>query len=423
MPGPPRHVHLLSMHTSPLAQPGVGDAGGMNVYVAHLAAELAAGGIPVTLWAARLSETDPPRRRLADRLEVRHVTLPGLADPDKNQLRHHVGAFADAIVAGAGDGSGQVVHAHYWLSAVAGAAVADRLGVPLVTSLHTSALVKNLHASVGETPEPDFRIAGERYVVGASDALVVNTPTEARQLHELYRAPVESLHVITPGIDPHIHHPAREDPRDAVDAAAAADARVEILMAARLQPLKGPELLIEAIRLLAPDRLPVHLTIVGDGDPDYLAHLRRLVARYALDASISIVPAVPGPLLADRMRAADIVAVPSSSETFGLVALEAQACATPVVASRIDGLTDAVRDRRTGVLVADRTPRAWADALRALVLDPARRRALGRAGAVRAAGMTWAVTAERIATVYASVLRHGHHAAVPVSTADVPACC
>ncbi|WP_194793122.1 glycosyltransferase [Raineyella fluvialis] len=408
MPGLPRHVHMLSMHTSPMAQPGVGDAGGMNVYVAHLAAMLAAQGIDVTLWAARLHDGEPSRRRLGERLEIRHVDLPGGPHRDKNGLRHHLGAFAEAVVEGAGPGPGQVVHAHYWLSAMAGAEVADRLGAPLVTSLHTSALVKNLRASVGERPEPAFRIAGERSVVEASDALVVNTPTEARQMHELYGAPLDRLHVITPGIDPHVHHPPRNDPRDTRPGV---DDPIEILMAARLQPLKGPELLIEAMRLLAPDRLPVHATIIGDGNADYLARLRELVDRYDLGAAIAFEPAVPGAVLAERMRAADIVAVPSSSETFGLVALEAQACGAPVVASRIDGLAEAVRDRRTGVLVADRTPRAWADALRALALDPAHRRALGRAGAVRAAGMTWAVTAERVAEVYSSVLRHGHRAA------------
>ncbi len=408
MPGQPRHVHMLSLHTSPLAQPGVGDAGGMNVYVAHLAAMLARRGIPVTVWAARLEDGQPLHRRLGPHLDVRHVPLPGMTRADKNDLRHHVGAFAAAVVDGADKGPDQLVHAHYWLSGLAGAEVADRLGLPLVTSLHTSALVKNLRASVGETPEPDFRIDGERLVVAASDALVVNTPTEARQMHELYDAPADRLQVITPGIDPAVHHPPSPDPRDV---APTVDTPVEIVMAARLQPLKGPELLIEAVRLLAPDRLPVHATIIGDGAPGYLARLRDLVVRNSLESMVSFAPAVPGPVLADRMRAADIVVVPSSSETFGLVALEAQACGTPVVASRIDGLTDAVRDRRTGLLVADRTPRAWADALRALVLNPARRRALGHAGAERAAGMTWAVTAERVAEVYGTVLRHGHRAA------------
>ncbi|MEA5155088.1 glycosyltransferase [Raineyella sp.] len=412
MPGQPRHVHMLSMHTSPLAQPGVGDAGGMNVYVAHLAAMLADCGIPVTLWAARLEGGQPLHRWLGPRLDVRHVPLPGVVQIEKNDLRHHVGAFAAAVAAavadGAGEGPGQVVHAHYWLSGLAGVEVADRLGVPLVTSLHTSALVKNLRASVGETPEPDFRVAAERCVVAASDALVVNTPTEARQMHELYGAPVDRLHVITPGIDPAVHHPPSPDLRDIPPTV---DTPVEILMAARLQPLKGPELLIEAVRLLAPDRLPVHATIIGDGSAGYLARLRDLVARNGLEPMVSFAPALPGPALADRMRAADIVVVPSSSETFGLVALEAQACGTPVVASRIDGLTDAVRDGRTGLLIADRTPRAWADALRALILNPARRRALGRAGAERAAGMTWAVTAERVAAVYGSALHHGHRAA------------
>lgn len=405
MSAPPQHVHMLSMHTSPLTRPGVGDAGGMNVYVAHLSRQLAESGIPVTIWTTRRSPEEAERVEVADGLDVRHVTLPG-ARPgtvDKNALRHHVNDFAAAVLHGASARCRQLVHAHYWLSGMAGLRIATALDAPLVTGLHTSALVKNLRAAAGEHPEPDFRVAGERAVVGASDALVVNTSTEAGQMMGLYGARAERLHVITPGIDPAVQHPPLPDPRDDP---ADQDRPVEVLMAARLQPLKGPGLLVEAIRLLVAEGLPVHATIVGNGDPDYLGRLRSLVNQYGLERHVTFCHALSAEQLADRMRAADIVAVPSSSETFGLVALEAQACATPVVASRIDGLTAAVLDGQTGLLVGQRTPAAWADALRRLVLDPDLRRRLGRAAAVRAGTMTWADTAARTAALYCHLLAH-----------------
>lgn len=397
---------MLSMHTSPLAQPGVGDAGGMNVYVAHLSRELAARGIPVTIWTARRTAADPDCVVVREGLDVRHVPLPGtvVGALGKNDLRHHVEAFAEAVVGAVGTAAGQLVHAHYWLSGIAGLQVAEGLAAPLVTSLHTSAHVKNLRAAAGEDPEPDFRVEGEQQVVDGSDALVVNTTTEAGQMVDLYGARPERLHVITPGIDPMVHHPPRPDPRDAKPDPATP---VEVLMAARLQPLKGPGLLVEAIRRLVADGLPVHATVIGNGDPDYLGRLRSLVSQYGLESRITFVHALPAALLADRMRAADIVAVPSSSETFGLVALEAQACATPVVASRIDGLAEAVRDGSTGLLVGERTPTAWAEALRTLVLDPGLRRRLGAAAAARAGVMTWSATASRTAEVYTQLLEHG----------------
>lgn len=398
----PQHVHMLSMHTSPLAQPGVGDAGGMNVYVAHLSRELAELGVPVTMWAARRDPEDPDRVVVADGLDVRHVTLP--AGPDggvgKNDLRHHVDAFADAVSRVAGNAPGQLVHAHYWLSGVAGLRVAGLLGVPLVSTLHTAALVKNLRAAVGEDPEPDYRIAGEQQVVEGSDALVVNTVTEGRQMVDLYGARASHLHVITPGIDPTVHHPPHPDPRDGMST----EGPVEVLMAARLQPLKGPGLLIEAIHILVADHVRLHLTIVGSGDPDYLRWLHWLVDRHGLASEVTFRPALPAPALAAQMRSADILAVPSSSETFGLVALEEQACATPVLASRIDGLTGAVQNGFTGILVPERTPQAWAAALRTLIEDPALRRRLGRAAADRAGGMTWASTAAQTVEVYSDLL-------------------
>lgn len=403
----PQHVHLLSMHTSPLARPGVGDAGGMNVYISHLARRLAAGGVPVTIWTARSRDDEPDRVPVAEGLDVRHVGLPGVRPGNwgKNDLRHHVDEFVEAVIAGTARGPGQVVHAHYWLSGLAGLGIAAALEAPLVTSLHTSALVKNLRAAPGEDPEPEFRIVGEQRVVDGSDALVVNTSTEAGQMMQLYGARARALHVITPGVDPALHHPPQPDPRDAVDDGGEQSA-VEVLMAARLQPLKGPGLLLDAVRLLVAEGHPVHATIIGNGDPDYLGRLRSLASQYELERHVTFCHALPAAQLADRMRTADIVAVPSSSETFGLVALEAQACATPVVASRVDGLTAAVRDRETGVLVGQRTPAAWADALRGLVVDGELRRRLGRAAAARAGTMTWADTADRTAALYAHLLAH-----------------
>ncbi len=400
MSPPPSHVHMLSMHTSPIARPGSGDAGGMNVYVSQLARRLAGDGVPVTLHALRRLRSEPVHLRLADGLDIHHHEVAGALGAPKEELPAHVDAFTRAVLAAAEPGPGQLVHAHYWLSGLAGLDIAAALDAPLVSCLHTSALVKNLRAAPGQPLEGAERIAGERRVVTGSQALVVNTSTEAGQMADLYGADPDRLRVIAPGVDPGLHHPPRPDLRDAPGPARP----MEILMAARLQPLKGPDLLISAVAELAGRGVAVHATITGDGPAGYMSWLRRLTARLAVADRIAFVPAMPPGDLAERMRRADVVAVPSASETYGLVALEAQACATPVVASRADGLTSAVADGRTGVLVASRTPEAWADTLAALAADPTRRRTLGRAGAVRAGRHTWSVVAERTARLYADLL-------------------
>lgn len=409
------HVHMVSVHTSPLDQPGVGDAGGMNVYVLQLASELAAAGTPVTLWSTRLSARHPAYRCLAPGLDIHHLDLAGAASATKNDLRHLTDDFAAAMAARIDPEAPAILHAHYWISGLAAMAVPG--GLPLVTSLHTAALVKNLRAAPDEPREPEFRVRAERRVLAASDAIIANTATEARQLARLYNAPRQRLHVIPPGVDPQVFRPDRDNVRSRTvpaakgpageESAGVDPAPVRIVMAARLQPLKGPELLIDAAALLQSD--PRHaggfrVEIIGDGDPGYLARLRQQVAEADLGGVVEFVAPMPAVELAEVLRGADIVAVPSSSETFGLVALEAQACGTAVVASRVDGLEAAVADGCTGILVAQRTPQAWARALGALVQDPRRRRELGRNGARRAASLSWEAAARRTVELYRELM-------------------
>ncbi|WP_051215230.1 glycosyltransferase [Granulicoccus phenolivorans] len=390
----------MSLHTSPLDLPGRGDAGGMNVYVAQLARQLVAQGEQVIMYALRRRSDQAAVVDLPDGSRVHHLDL-GAIGRAKEDLPAYVDAFAAAcgdLVAA--DPSPGILHAHYWLSAVAGRQIAARTGLRLVTCLHTTARAKNERRGPGDVIEPESRARAEQAVIAETDALVVNTVAEGEQLTRLYAADPARIAVIAPGIDPEIHHPPSPDPRDMV-----ARDPMRVLLAGRLQSLKGPQVLIAALALLRDSGRDVVARIIGDGAPEFVAGLRAQIAAAALTDRVELLPSRPAAALAEQMRAADVVAVPSSSETFGLVALEAQGCATPVVATRVDGLEVAVRDGRTGLLVDSRDPAAWAAALGALADDPARRRTLGRAGAAYAAGHSWARVAREHRALYARLTR------------------
>lgn len=390
-------IHLVTLHTSPLDRPGVGDAGGMNVYVAQLARQLVAQGEQVEMYAVRRRPDQAELVELADGSRVHHLDVGAIG-----RAKEELPAFVDAFAAACGDlvaadpDPRAILHAHYWLSAAAGVQIAERTGLRLVTCLHTTARAKNERRGPGDVTEPESRAEAELAVIADTDALVVNTAAEGAQLSRLYAADPTRINVIAPGIDPTIHHPPSPDPRDMV-----ARTPMRILLAGRLQPLKGPQVLIEALALLRDAGRDVAARIVGDGAPDFLAELRARVAELGLADRVEFIPSLPAAELAEQMRTADVVAVPSSSETFGLVALEAQGCATPVVATRADGLEVAVRDGRTGLLVDTRDPSDWAEVLGTLVDDPARRRMLGRAAASYAAEHSWARVARDHRALYA----------------------
>ncbi|WP_320414960.1 glycosyltransferase [Kocuria sp. cx-116] len=394
---PPR-VLLVSMHTSPVDQPGSGDAGGMNVYVLHLARSLSRRG-----WAVDMAtlDRDPSHpagvsvNQLPDGPRLLAVAVPGAATAPKQRLPAFALAFGRALAAFYHDDAVPLlVHAHYWLSAVASREIRAQLNIPLMLTLHTSAAVKNLRAGPGENPEPVARERAEQEVVATSCTLVVNTPAEADHMVELYGAPRERIRVIPPGVDPAVFYPVVKTaphPHRAAQSDRVGAPPFTVLCAGRMQPLKGPQVLVAALGLLrrTHPESAVHLILAGAGSPEFLAELHRLTQDHGVADAVQFRGSMPAAELAELMRSADAVAMPSSSETFGLVALEAQACGTPVLATNVDGLRYAVQDHRTGWLVPGRTPQLWAEALYRAASNPEHWRAMSRAAAERARELTW----------------------------------
>lgn len=406
---PLRRVAMVSMHTSPLTQPGAGDAGGLNVYVLEAARRLAARGIEVEIFTRATSSAQESVAHPAPGVLVRHVTAGPYEGLIKEDLPGQLCAFAAGVMrqtALAPEGHYDVVHTHYWLSGQVGWLVADRWGVPLVHTMHTMARVKNGHLGADDSPEPPGREIGEQQVAEVADALVANTDQEARELIELYRADPAKVHVVPPGVDLDVFAPGDH-------AAARAELGLDagdllLLFVGRIQPLKAPDLLVRAAARVARDSqlgARVRVAILGGasgngtGQP---AALAELADGLGIGDRVSITPPVTRAELATWMRAADLVVVPSHSESFGLVAIEAAACGTPVVAADVGGLPRAVGPG--GVLVRGRETGVWAAVIADLLADPARRSELGRLGAQHARSFGWDATVERLIEVYSSAI-------------------
>ncbi|CAN5297413.1 D-inositol-3-phosphate glycosyltransferase [soil metagenome] len=398
-------VAMISLHTSPLDQPGTGDAGGMNVYVLELSRQLASRGVAVDIFTRATSSSQPPVVEAGDLVTVRHVPAGPFQGLSKTELPGQLCTFAREVFRTeiTRPGGYDAVHSHYWLSGQVGALARDRWGVPLIHSMHTMAKVKNESLATGDTPEPAARVIGEEQVVAAADLLIANTDIEAKQLINFYDAEAGRVEVIYPGVCLDKFLPV---PGARATLGLAADALV-LLFAGRIQPLKAPDVLVRAVALLV-DRHPEirpRLVVPIVGGPsgsglDRPRSLEALVADLGVDDVVRFIPPVTQPELATWYSAATLVAVPSYNESFGLVAAEAQACGTPVVAAAVGGLPTVVADRRSGLLVDGHDPEEWSRALARVVLDPALRDSLA-AGALRqAAEFSWDVTAERTLEAY-----------------------
>lgn len=407
-----RRVAMISLHTSPLDQPGTGDAGGMNVYVIELSKRLAAQGIEVDIFTRATSSALDPVVACGDGVTVRHIHAGPFEGLTKSELPGQLCVFAREVLraeAAQPLGHYDVVHSHYWLSGQVGALARDRWGVPLVHSMHTMAKVKNEALAAGDTPEPPARIIGEEQVVEAADRLVANTDLEAKQLINLYDAEPARVEVVHPGVDLSVFRP-RDRQQARADLGLPADAAV-LLFAGRLQPLKAPDVLLRAVAALLerrPDLRPrLVVPIVGGPSGSGLEHpesLAQLAASLGLDGPDGVVRFVPPVAQDDLARwcaASTLVAVPSYNESFGLVAAEAQATGTPVVAAAVGGLTTVVRDGHSGLLVDGHDPHAWSDALARIVDDEALRARLGAGALEQARRFSWEHTAERTLAVYA----------------------
>lgn len=408
---------MLSVHTSPLAQPGTGDAGGMNVYVLQTAIELARRGTQVEIFTRATSSNDEPLVEAAPGVLVRNVVAGPFEGLDKHDLPTQLCPFAAEVLRQEArhlPGHYDLIHSNYWLSGQVGWLARDRWRVPMVHTAHTLAAVKNLYLAEGDTPEPAARVIGEKQIVAESDRLVANTAEEARQLVELYGADPEHIDVVLPGADLTRYRPGDR-------AAARAELGLPhneriVAFVGRIQPLKAPDVLVRAAAQMLADEdartgmdatRPLRVLIVGGPSGTGLERpdaLIELASALGISDRVTFLPPQPPHRLVQVYRAADLVAVPSYNESFGLVAIEAQASGTPVLAADVGGLGTAVRDGATGLLVPGHQTADWAAALRLLLDDPARLEQMGTAAVEHASNFSWAHTADGLLDSYSAAL-------------------
>jgi D-inositol-3-phosphate glycosyltransferase len=415
-----RALAVLSLHTSPLAQPGTGDGGGMNVYVRELSAHLARSGVCIEVFTRAEDPSAPPVVQVEPGFRVHHVPAGPFDRVAKEALPDLVDEWTDRVaelLTGPGvAGPIDAIHANYWLSGVAGHTLKHRLDLPLISTFHTLDRVK-AEASPEETAasEPARRALAEAETIGCSDAVLASCSVEASQLSDLYGAPPERVEIVAPGVDLAFFGPG--DQRQARRAIGFHSDDPVMLFVGRIQPLKGLTVAVEALARLrqasggagrvsggagqdsrSRGRL-ARTTLIVVGGPsgphgaDELAAVRAMVARHHLEAAVRWVPPQPHEMLSTFFRAADVCVVPSHSESFGLVALEAAACGVPVVAAAVGGLTTLIDDGESGYLIESRDPQAYADCLAALLSDGEMAARFGWAGRERAQRYTWASAA------------------------------
>ncbi len=403
-------VAMISLHTSPLDQPGTGDAGGMNVYVLELARRLAERQVEVDVFTRATGSSLAPVVDVSDGIRVHHVSAGPYEGLTKQELPAQLCVFAREVLRTEAynlPGYYDLVHSHYWLSGQVGALARDRWGVPLVHTMHTMGKVKNASMATGDTPEPAARLIGEEQVVAAADMLVANTDDEAKQLIDLYDADPGRVEVVHPGVDLTTF-------RDVGQAAARERLGVPaagplITFVGRIQPLKAPDVMLRAVAVLLerrPDlRSTLTVAVVGGPSGSGLEHpdsLVRLAEELGISALVRFVPPVVQGELVDWYAASSLVCVPSYNESFGLVAIEAQATGTPVVAAAVGGLTTAVRDGRSGLLVADHEPASYAAAFDRVLHEPGLHTTLASGAEAHAQQFGWDRTADQMIKVYAA---------------------
>lgn len=408
---PPRRVAVMSVHTSPLEQPGTGSAGGMNVYITQSARAMARRGVAVEVFTRATSSEQPPTVELADGVLVRHIPAGPYEPLGREELPAQLCAFTSGVLrteAFQEPGYYDVIHSHYWLSGQVGWLARQRWGVPLVHSAHTLAKVKNASLADGDTPEPRTRVFGEEQVAAEADRLVANTPVEADELVNLYDADPAMVQTVTPGVDLE-----RFTPGDASASAAARTAlglpqhAIVLGFAGRIQPLKAPDVLLHAAAELLRREPSLRDRLVllvaggasgnGAGQPNAL---RELAVSLGIEDQVRFLPPQGGQDLVRVFRASDAVVVPSYNESFGLVALEAQACGTPVVAAEVGGLPVAVRHGQSGLLVGSHRAPEWADSLAEITSRPGRQAELAAGAREHARWFSWERTTDALLSTY-----------------------
>jgi len=397
------------VHTSPLDQPGAGDAGGMNIYVVESAERMAAMGVSVDIFTRRHNPDLPDMVELSSGVRVRHLNI-GACSATKEELPALIPNLSEAFSKVLENEKYDVLHSHYWISGKVAMPVAKKFGIPLAHTMHTMARVKNMNLAEGERPEPMIRVQGETQVVAAANALIANTDAEAASLVSLYEACPDNVSVVSPGVDLYTFTvgSGRKAAREAVGLPQ--DAHI-LAFVGRIQPHKGPEVLIRAVAEMlnhSPHLRPKLITIIMGGASGSglgeVERLKDLVSWLNISDVVRFENPVPRAQIPQWYRAADLVCVPSYSESFGLVALEAQACGTPVVATAVGGLRTAVADGISGVLVDGHDPRAWSSVLARLIQEPQRRVLLSMGAIEHASHFGWDATARGTLDIYDRII-------------------
>ena len=402
-------IAVLMVHTSPLEQPGIGDAGGMNIYVVESAQRMAVMGVAVDIFTRRTHASETDIVEISPGVRVRYFDC-GHGTLTKEQLPVHIAGLSKEFLRIVKEENYDAIHSHYWISGKVAMPAAKELGIPLVHTMHTMARVKNLNLAEGETPEPMIRVQGETQVVAAAQALVANTDAEAASLVSLYDACPDIVHVVAPGVDLYTFTPGQGRSAARAVVGIPQDSLV-VTFVGRIQPHKGPEVLIRATSELVKHspllRNKLIVNVIGGAsgaNTEEVDRLKELATWLGIDDVVRFAPPVARGDLAQWYRAADLVVVPSYSESFGLVALEAQACGTPVVATAVGGLRTAVADGISGVLVDGHDPKAWSSVIARLLQEPQRRVLLSMGAIEHASHFGWDATARGTLDIYDQVI-------------------
>lgn len=401
-----RRVAFLSMHTSPLDQPGAGEAGGMNVYMNDLAGALASRGVETTVFTRRNDPSPPEMIKTASGYRVSLIDAGPPRPAPAGALAEWVGDYAGRVIDRMREEGGyDLVHSHYWLSGWAGRMVKQSLGLPLANSFHTLGRVKDATRRPGQPPEPLSRIAAENEVIAAADCVIVSSEYEADELIGHYRADPGRVCINPPGIDLRLFQPGDR---------AAARRRLGmgdeplILFAGRIQPLKGADVAVRALATVRESLPGARLALVGgpsgpDGEAE-LAAVRREAARLGAEGAVTFYGPRPHREMPLFYQAADALAAPSRSESFCLVAVEGQACGTPVVAANVGGLRYVVSDRRSGILVDGWEAADYGRALLSVLQSPALREKLSAGAIANAERFGWELSTERLLELYKGIM-------------------
>jgi D-inositol-3-phosphate glycosyltransferase len=410
-----RRLAVLSLHTSPLAQPGTGDGGGMNVYVRELSSALARAGVVCDVFTRAWADDLPSTVSIEPGLRVHHVSAGPPTPMAKESLPGVVDEFANGVLKQMHtserfgtdeDLPFDAVHANYWLSGMAGHIIKHQMNLPLVSTFHTLDRVKaEASPEEVEADAPHQRAEAESSIIRCSDTVLASCSVEAAQIHELYDADPSRIRIVAPGVDHAFFGPG--DRRQARRAIGLPDQGPLLLFVGRIQPLKGVAVAVRALAALGSDYAGARLVVVGGpSGPQGETEVGRLVAlvdELGLGERVVFVPPRPHELLSTYYRAADVCLVPSRSESFGLVALEAAACGTPVVASDVGGLRSLIDHGRTGYLVDEPSPDAFAAWVRQILAEPLLAERLSTGSVLRARRYTWARAAHLLREIYAEL--------------------